>query len=43
MKVYPCLSADPFVISGWVGKELGTVESVKVTCSGLVDICLCFF
>ena len=35
-KVDPCLLADPFVISGWVGKELGTVESVKVTCTGLV-------
>jgi hypothetical protein len=31
---------DPFVVSGWVGKELGAVESVKVTCSGLV---ICFF
>jgi hypothetical protein len=27
---------DPFVVSRWVRKELGVVESVKVTCSGLV-------
>jgi hypothetical protein len=24
------------VVSRWVGKELGAVESVKVTCSGLL-------
>jgi hypothetical protein len=28
--------ADPFMVSGWVRKELGAHESVKVTCSGLV-------
>ena len=27
---------DSFVIFGWVGKELGAVESVKATCSRLV-------
>ena len=32
----PCLLADPFLVSGWGRKELGAVESVKVTCSGLV-------
>ena len=35
-KVDPYLLADPCVVSGWEGKELGAVESVKVTCSGLV-------
>ena len=41
-KVNPCLLTDPSVVSGWVGKDLGAVESVKVTCnvSGLV-ICFC--
>jgi hypothetical protein len=33
-KVDPC--HDPFVVSGWVRKELGAVESMNVTCSGLV-------
>ena len=28
------------MVSGWVGKELGAVESVKVTSSGLM-ICVC--
>ena len=35
-KVDPCLLADPFVVSGWVRKELGAVESVKVTHGGFV-------
>lgn len=35
-KLDPCLLVDPFVVSGLVGKELGAVESVKVTCSVLV-------
>ena len=34
----PCLLADPFVVSGWVKAELGAVESVRVTRSGLVII-----
>ena len=34
----PCLLADPFVVSGWVKSELGAVESVRVTKSGLVII-----
>ena len=34
----PCLLADPFVVSGWVKTEVGAVESVKVTRSGLVII-----
>lgn len=40
-KVYPCLLADPFLVSGWVGKELGAVESVKVSCSGfMIFVCV---
>lgn len=27
----PFLLADPYVVSGWVMKRLGTVDSVKVT------------
>lgn len=34
-KVYPCLLANPYVVSGWVEKKLGTVNSVKVSRSGL--------
>ena len=37
-KVDSCLLADPFVVSRWVEKELGHVESVRVTRSGLVII-----
>ena len=37
----PCLIANPFVISGWVKTELGAVELVRVTRSGLVII-VCF-
>jgi hypothetical protein len=37
-KVDPCLLADPFVVSGWVKKELGAPPSVKVTQSVLVII-----
>ena len=37
-KVDSCLLADPFVVSRWVKKELGNMESVRVTRSGLVII-----
>jgi hypothetical protein len=37
-KVDPCLLADLFGFSGWVKTELGAVESVRVTRSGLVII-----
>ena len=37
-KVDSCLLADPFVVSLWVEKELGNVESVRVTRRGLVII-----
>ena len=37
-KVDSCLLADPFVVSQWVKKVLGHVESVRLTRSGLVLI-----
>ena len=37
-KVDSCLLADPFVVSWQVKKELGHVESVRVTRSGLMII-----
>ena len=41
-KVDPCLLADLFGVSGWVKTELGAVESVRVTRSGLVIIVYVF-
>lgn len=36
LKVYPCRLANRFVVSGWVRKEMGSVNSVKVSRGGLV-------
>lgn len=37
-KVDSCLFSDPYVVSGWVEKNLGTLNSVKVSRSGVVLI-----
>jgi hypothetical protein len=37
----PYLLADPSVVSGWVKKELGSVNPVKVSRGGLALIFLC--